>query len=51
MGHYIKYKKNYWERKIFDKNVKFDLEILSYQELEINKARNLFKNNKENQKK
>ena len=43
MGHYIKHKKNYWERKIFDKNVKFDLEILSYQELEINKARNLFK--------
>ena len=43
MGHYIKHKKNYLERKIFDKNVKFDLEILRYQKLEINKARNLFK--------
>ena len=24
MGHYIKHKKNYWERKIFNEDSKFD---------------------------
>ena len=44
MGHYIKYTKNYWDRKIFDENSKFDTEILKYQTIETNKSQNLFKN-------
>lgn len=43
MGHYIKHKKNYWDRKVFNQDSKFDLEILSYKKLEIEKARDLFK--------
>ena len=43
MGHYIKHKKNYWDRKVFNQDSKFDLEILSYKKLEIDKARDLFK--------
>ena len=34
MGHYIKYNKNYWDRKIFDENSKFDTELLKYQTIE-----------------
>ena len=37
MGHYIKHKKNYWDRKVFNQDSKFDLEILSYKKLEIDK--------------
>ena len=43
MGHYIKHKKNYWDRKIFNKDEKFDLEILSHKSLEIKKSKYLFK--------
>jgi hypothetical protein len=43
MGHYIKYNKNYWDRKIFDENSKFDTEILKHQSVGINKSQNLFK--------
>ena len=43
MGYYIKHKQNYWERKVFDKDTEFDLEVLSYKDLEINKAKLLFK--------
>ena len=43
MGHYIKHKKNYWERKVFNKDTKFDLEILNHKDLEVNRARELFK--------
>ena len=28
MGYYIKHKQNYWERKVFDKDTEFDLEVL-----------------------
>ena len=34
MGHYIKHKKNYWDRKVFNQDSKFDVEILSYKKLE-----------------
>ena len=44
MGYYIKHKQNYWERKVFDKDTEFDLEVLSYKDLEINKAKLLLKN-------
>lgn len=43
MGHYIKHKKNYWDRKIFNQDDKFDLEILNYKNLEVKKAKYLFK--------
>ncbi len=43
MGHYIKHKKNYWERKIFNEDSKFDNEILKHENINIGKARNLFK--------
>lgn len=43
MGIYIKHKKNYWERKIFDKENEFDIEILKYKNLETLKSQNLFK--------
>ena len=43
MGYYIKHKQNYWERKVFDKNTEFDLEVLSHADLEITKAKQLFK--------
>ena len=42
MGHYIKHK-NYWERKIFNEDSKFDNEILKHENINIGKARNLFK--------
>lgn len=43
MGHYIKHKNNYWDRKIFNQNEEFDLEILSFKNLEVKKAKYLFK--------
>lgn len=43
MGYYIRHKKNYWERKIFNKNEKFDTEVLSYNSLEVKKSKYLFK--------
>ena len=44
MGIYIKHKKNYWERKIFDNENEFDIEILKYKNLETLKSQNLLKN-------
>ena len=43
MGYYIKHKQNYWERKVFNKDTEFDLEVLSFKDLEIEKAKQLFK--------
>ena len=43
MGHYIKYNKNYWDRKIFNENSKFDTEILKHQSIELKKSQDLFK--------
>ena len=43
MGYYIKHKKNYWDRKIFDKNKDFDIEILKFKKLERDKSKVLFK--------
>ena len=43
MGIYIKHKKNYWERKIFDNENEFDIEILKYKNLETLKSQDLFK--------
>lgn len=43
MGYYIKHKKNYWERKVFNNTDNFDLEVLDFKKINIEKARNLFK--------
>ena len=43
MGHYIKHKKNYWDRKIFDRKKNFDIEILKFKKLESDKSKFLFK--------
>jgi hypothetical protein len=43
MGHYIKHKKNYWDRKIFDKEKNFDIEILKHKNLKVDQAQKLFK--------
>ena len=43
MGYYIKHKKNYWDRKIFEKTKDFDIEILKFKKLESDKSKFLFK--------
>ena len=43
MGHYIKHKKNYWDRKIFDREKNFDIEILKHKNLKTDQAQKLFK--------
>ena len=42
MGHYIKHKQNYWERKVLNQNGGFDTKLLKYEQISDNEAKKLF---------
>ena len=43
MSYYIKHKKNYWDRKVFNKIENFDTRLLKYSELNEEDSKKLFK--------
>ena len=43
MGHYIKHKQNYWERKVLNQNGGFDTKLLKYEQISDSEAKKLFK--------